>query len=74
MVWYNNRKVNATFVNYTTQWVWADIEGLGWRRIKDKSADGATNLFIIMNAAKANGRMVNVDIDANNLITTAYLL
>ena len=74
MVWYNNRTVNSTFVHHTTQWAWADISGVGWRRIKDGSADGVTNLFIMMCVAKANNRQVNVNIDDSGLIITAYLL
>jgi hypothetical protein len=74
MVWYNNRTVDATFAHYTTQWAWASISGLGWKKIKGGAADGVTNLFVMMCAAKANGKRVNVDIDANGEITTAYLL
>lgn len=73
-MWHNNKKVNATFVHHTSQWVWADIDGLGWKRIKDGAADGATNLFVMLSAAKANDRIVNVFIDGDNLIQTAYLL
>lgn len=72
-MWHNNKKVIQTFVHHTTQWGWANIEGIGWKRIKDDAADGVTNLFIMMCAAKANDRMVNVNIDGG-LITTAYLL
>jgi hypothetical protein len=73
-MWYHNKKVLQTFVHHTTQWAWADIQDLGWRRIKDGSADGVSNLFIMMCAAKANDRLVHVDIDESNLIITAYLL
>jgi len=31
-------------------------------------------LHVLLNAACANGRLVHVDIDASNLITTAYLI
>ena len=40
----------------------------------DGAADGVTNVFVLMNAAKANDRLVHVDIDSNNFIVTAYLL
>ncbi|MCK7501050.1 MAG: hypothetical protein MZW92_71110 [Comamonadaceae bacterium] len=73
-MWYYTKKVNATFVHHTTQWAWADIDGRGWKRIKDGAADGCTNLFILLSAAKANNRLVHVNIDDSNLITTAYLL
>jgi predicted class III extradiol MEMO1 family dioxygenase len=72
-MWHNNVKILSTFAHYTTQWAWANVDGQGWRRIKDGAADGCANLFIMMNAAVANNRTVSVFIDSNNLITTAYL-
>ncbi|NYT02668.1 MAG: hypothetical protein GKC10_07930 [Methanosarcinales archaeon] len=74
MTWYYNRKVKSTFVHHTTQWAWAEIDGLGWRRIKDGAADGVTNMFVMMCAARANERLVHVDVDASNLIVTAYMI
>ena len=73
-MWYNNKLVLATFAHHTTQWVWANIDGIGWLRIKDGAVDGLSNLSIMMNAARASGRTVNVYVDGSNLITTAYLL
>jgi len=73
-MWHNNKLVLATYIHHTTQWSWANLDGLGWRRIKDGAADGVTNLTILLNSARASGRRVNVFIDTNNLITTAYLL
>ncbi len=73
-MWYYNKKVVATFVHFATQWAWANIDGIGWRRIKDGAADGCTNLYVMMCAAKANDRLVHVYIDADSLIQTAYML
>ena len=47
---------------------------LGWRRIKDGAADGCTNLHVMLSAAQANDKLVHVDVDASNLITTGYLV
>jgi hypothetical protein len=73
-MWVNNKKVLSTFIDNSTQWSWAEIETVGYRRIKDGAADGCSNLTLLLNAAKASGRPVSIDIDASNLITTAYLL
>jgi hypothetical protein len=73
-MWYYNKKINATFVHHTSQWAWADIDGIGWRRIKDGAADGCTNLFLMLSCARASNRLVHVCIDGDNLIVTAYLL
>lgn len=74
MAWVHNKKVLTTFVHSNNSWSWANIETVGWRRIKDGAPDGCTNLTVLLNAAKANGRNVSVDIDGANLIVTAYLL
>ncbi len=74
MAWYYNKEVKATFVNHTSMWAWASIEGLGWRRISSGSTDGVTNMAIAFAVAKANNRKVHVNIDTSNLITTMYLV
>ncbi len=73
-MWYYDKDVIQTYAWYTSQWAWAYISGLGWRRIKDGAADGVTNLFSLFNAAKANSRKVHVYVDSSNLINGAYLL
>ena len=73
-MWHDKVDVESTFADRSTQWAWAKLSGLGWRRIKDGAPDGCTNLLVLVNAAKANGREVKVEIDEDNLITTAYLL
>ena len=72
-MWHNNKLVLQTFASHHGQNAWANIEGLGWKKIKPNAADGVTNLFILMNAAKANGRRVNVHLDADQ-IDIAYML
>jgi hypothetical protein len=73
-MWHNNVRILATFGYYTTQWAWAYIDGVGWRRIKDGAPDGCTNLFVMMNAAVANNRTASVFVESGtDLITTAYL-
>lgn len=74
MAWVHDKKVLTTYIDHTSSWSWANIEGVGWRRIKDGAPDGVTNLTLLLNAAKAGDRKVSVDIDGSNLITTAYLL
>lgn len=73
MATYTNKAVVQTFASSDPQNAWANIAGVGWLKIKPGSADGVTNIFIMMNAAKANNRTVNVSTDASNLITIAYL-
>lgn len=71
--WYYNKTVQMTYAHHTTQWAWAYIDGLGWRRIKEGSADGVTNLFMACCEAVANGRNVSVYADSQ-FIYTLYLV
>lgn len=73
MAQHNNVAVVGTFASNDAQNAWANLAGVGWRRIKTGATDGVTNLFMMFNAAKANGRTVTVTTDASNLITIAYL-
>lgn len=74
MAWQYNKSVTATFVNHGGT-SWASLDGgTGWKQIKGGAADGRTNLTVLFNAAHANGRKVHVDIDSDNLITTAYMI
>lgn len=74
MAWNNNVSVAQTFASNDSQNAWVNIAGLGWKQIKTGATDGVTNLFIMFNAAKANGRTVTVFIeDATQLVTIAYL-
>jgi hypothetical protein len=50
------------------------IDGLGWKRIKNDSADGVTNIFVLMCSARSNDRPVKVEIDDRDFITTAYMV
>ena len=71
--WYYNRTVASVFAYYTTQWAWANISGLGWRRINGGSADGVSNMFVSLCEAAANGRQVHVEADSG-LLYTMYLI
>jgi hypothetical protein len=52
---------------------WAIIGGTGgWKRIKPNKPDGVTNVFMILSAALANGRRVDVYIK-DNMIEQATL-
>jgi len=71
--WLYNQKVVATYADHSEQFAWANIQGLGWRRILPGAPDGVTNLLGLCSSAVANSRTVHVYVDANSLYT-AYLL
>ncbi|SMO58474.1 M6 family metalloprotease domain-containing protein [Fodinibius sediminis] len=68
-VWHYNKAVKMTYTHHTSQWAWAYIDTVGWRRIKDNSPDGVTNLFNLCCEAQANGRNVHVHADEQFLYT-----
>ncbi len=73
-MWYNNKAVHYVYEVHGSQMVWATIEGVtGWKRVKPGSADGVTNVGILLSVAKANGRRVNVDIDGDQIIRVVML-
>ena len=71
--WAYNKKVLSVFTTSGAQWAWANIEGVGWRRVQSGSADGVTNMFVGLCEAMANGRLVNADVDGQ-LIYTMYVV
>jgi immune inhibitor A len=71
--WFNNRAVIQAFASADSQNAWANIEGVGWRRVKTGASAGVTNLFNLFCEALANGKRVNVYADAS-VVSIAYLL
>jgi hypothetical protein len=73
-MWHNNKSVSRVHCKNGAQMSWAIISGIsGWKRIKPNAADGVANIHIILTAAQANGRKVDVYIDSSNQITQATL-
>jgi len=73
-MWYNRKLVQYVYAHVNTMNAFAVIESLsGWKRIAPVSADGVTNVLDILSEAKANGKRVNVYIDSNDQISSAYM-
>lgn len=72
-MWRDNITVNRTYSTTGALNAYADIGTWGWTKIKAGAADGVTNTLILLSAAKANGRTVNVFVDSTNEITRAVL-
>lgn len=70
---FSNKKVLRTFASPHTKNAWGNIETLGWRKIGQNSTDGVTNMFIMLNAARANNMTVSGTTDSADLITILYL-
>lgn len=70
---FNNKQVSRTYATHHSKNVWGYLQGIGWRKIKENTSDGSTNMFMILVAARANNRTVSGEIDGNNKITKLYL-
>ena len=58
--WQYNKRVIRTHAKNGSQMGWAIIEGSSWLRVRPKSADGVTNVFVILCEALANNRRADV--------------
>jgi hypothetical protein len=66
--------INQVYASRDSQNGWAHLAGTGvWHRILWGAADGVTNVFVLLSAAKAANRQVYVVFDASKNITAAYL-
>ena len=73
-MWHNNKTVVRTYTSNDGQNAWAIISTIsGWKKIKTGAADGVTNVFVILCAAKANNRQVSVYLN-NDLIERAQMV
>ncbi|MFT4535459.1 MAG: hypothetical protein ACI9P5_002828 [Saprospiraceae bacterium] len=70
---FSNKQVLRTFASPHSKNAYANIATIGWRKIGQLSTDGVTNMFIMLNAAKANNKTVSGTIDAGNQISILYL-
>ena len=71
-MWYT-KKILRTYATSGSQVAYAYIESVGWRRVKTGAANGVTNVFMMLNTARAHNMVVVVYVDATNFITRAYL-
>jgi M6 family metalloprotease-like protein len=72
--WVFGKKVSYVSGDHNTQWAHTIIEGFdGWRRIKPGAADGITNMLIILEAAVAYNKNVNVLFEATGEVSGVYM-
>ncbi len=63
--WYYNMTVLLTYSSHHSQNAWANVTGLGWRKVQVGSADGVTNMFISLCEAHANNKKVHLYMDSS---------
>ena len=71
---FSNVNVVQTFTSPHSMNAWGLIQTQPYRKVQPISTDGTTNMFVILNAAKASGRTVSGSYDdATGLLYTLYL-
>jgi immune inhibitor A len=65
--WQNSKLISRTYTTHDSENAWADIQGLGWRKIETGNADGVTDTLMALAAAQANNRPVNVYVDGEKI-------
>ena len=71
---FSNVSVVQTFTSPHSMNAWALIQTQPHRKVQPISADGVTNMFVILNAAKASGRTVSGSYDdATGQLYTLYM-
>jgi hypothetical protein len=66
--------INQVYASRDSQNCWAHLASDNtWHKVLAGAADGTTNVFILLCAAKAAGRQAYIVQDAGKNITAAYL-
>ena len=66
--------INQVYASHDSQNAWAHLAATNaWHKILAGAADGVTNVFVLLCAAKANNRQVYIVLDASKNITAAYM-
>lgn len=67
-MWTNNVNVTRTYASSHNKNSYAILSGIsGWKKISTLSDDGVTNCTVLLNAALANNRRVDVYIVSNQV-------
>jgi hypothetical protein len=72
---FSNARVLQTFTSPHSMNAWGYIETQPYRKVQPISTDGVSNMFILLNAAKASGRTVSGSYDdSNGMLYTLYMI
>ncbi|MCE7066995.1 M6 family metalloprotease domain-containing protein [Dyadobacter sp. CY326] len=72
--WVFGKNVSYVSGDHNTKWAHTIIQGYdGWRRIKPSSADGITNMLIILKTAVNYNKKVNILFEENGEVSGIYM-
>ena len=67
------KKILQVFGSPHTMNVWGYVDTLGWRKVQPLTADGCTNMFLMLVAARTSGIAATITLTAANEISIMYL-
>lgn len=71
---FSNANVLMTFTSPHSMNAWGLIQTQPWRKVQPISTDGVSNMFMLLNCAKASGRTVSGSYDdSNGMLYTLYM-
>lgn len=71
---FSNVQVTSTFTSPHSMNAWGYLASGPWRQIQKISTDGTSNMFVLLNAAKAGGRSVSGTYDdATGMLYSLYM-
>jgi hypothetical protein len=70
-VWYNNKKIVGLWSDKDTRNSWANIQGMGWKKVSTANNSSSSSLTMILAHARERSRTVKIQLD-NNLISQVY--
>jgi hypothetical protein len=72
---FSNATVVSTFTTPHSMNAWAYLDSGPWRKIQPITTDGTSNMFLLLNAAKAGGRPVSGSYDdSTGFLFTLYMV
>ena len=71
-VWYNNKKIVGLWSDKGTRNSWANIQGMGWKKVSTANNSSSTVLTMLLSHARDRYRTVKINLD-NNLISEVYV-
>ncbi len=71
--WVSAVKITYCYALTNSQYAWAYVDGIGWRRIKNGNSDGVANVFEVCCNVQAAGAKANVYIDDQYLYNIVQL-
>ena len=66
-IWHRGINLSRVYCTNAARNAWAEVHGLGWRKVRASSASGVTNMFSVLCDAAANDKKVDIYMDESTM-------